>query len=117
MEKTIATGNWGCGAFGGDFELKFLQQWLAASYAGVEKLYYYSFGRKEMNNVNKNYKQLETLTVGELYILLMEEELEKGKVLDTIFKKKPIKSNDGIKEVEISGNRNKSCCKNHCNII
>ena len=23
---TIATGNWGCGAFGGDRELKFIQQ-------------------------------------------------------------------------------------------
>ena len=27
----IATGNWGCGAFGGDMELKSLLQWIAAS--------------------------------------------------------------------------------------
>lgn len=27
----IATGNWGCGAFGGDPELKAIIQWLAAS--------------------------------------------------------------------------------------
>lgn len=27
----IATGNWGCGAFGGDVELKTLLQWIAAS--------------------------------------------------------------------------------------
>ena len=27
----IATGNWGCGAFGGDPELKTIIQWLAAS--------------------------------------------------------------------------------------
>ena len=27
----IATGNWGCGAFGGDPELKCIIQWLAAS--------------------------------------------------------------------------------------
>ncbi|KAH9314907.1 hypothetical protein KI387_023534, partial [Taxus chinensis] len=27
----IATGNWGCGAFGGDVELKSMLQWLAAS--------------------------------------------------------------------------------------
>ena len=47
MTKTIATGNWGCGAFGGDFELKFLQQWIVASYAGVEKLYYYTFDKKK----------------------------------------------------------------------
>jgi len=31
---SIATGNWGCGAFGGDFQLKFLLQWIAASLAG-----------------------------------------------------------------------------------
>jgi hypothetical protein len=30
-DKKIATGNWGCGVFGGDPELKFLIQWLAAS--------------------------------------------------------------------------------------
>ncbi|ODM88184.1 Poly(ADP-ribose) glycohydrolase, partial [Orchesella cincta] len=29
----IATGNWGCGAFNGDAELKFLIQWMAASQA------------------------------------------------------------------------------------
>lgn len=27
----IATGNWGCGAFGGDPEVKTIVQWLAAS--------------------------------------------------------------------------------------
>ena len=56
MPKTISSGNWGCGAFGGDYELKFIQQWLAATYAGVEKLYYYTFGRNEMNKIVK-YKE------------------------------------------------------------
>lgn len=27
----VATGNWGCGAFGGDPEVKTIIQWLAAS--------------------------------------------------------------------------------------
>lgn len=27
----VATGNWGCGAFGGDPELKAMIQWLSAS--------------------------------------------------------------------------------------
>lgn len=27
----VATGNWGCGAFGGDLQLKSIIQWLAAS--------------------------------------------------------------------------------------
>lgn len=34
----IATGNWGCGAFGGDPELKTIIQWLAASQVVVLSL-------------------------------------------------------------------------------
>ncbi|KAF1321007.1 Poly glycohydrolase, partial [Globisporangium splendens] len=35
----VATGNWGCGVFRGDAELKFLIQWLAASFARRELVY------------------------------------------------------------------------------
>jgi len=35
-----ATGNWGCGVFGGDLRLKALLQWLAASRAGRDTLYF-----------------------------------------------------------------------------
>lgn len=35
----VATGNWGCGVFRGDAELKFLIQWLAASLAQRELVY------------------------------------------------------------------------------
>lgn len=31
MDWNVATGNWGCGVFGGNMELKFLVQWLSAS--------------------------------------------------------------------------------------
>lgn len=37
----VATGNWGCGAFGGDPELKSIIQWLAASQ--VDYLHSYFF--------------------------------------------------------------------------
>ena len=30
-KKDVATGKWGCGVFGGDIEMKFLQQWIAVS--------------------------------------------------------------------------------------
>lgn len=36
----VATGNWGCGAFGGDKRLKALLQWLAASAAGRDVVYF-----------------------------------------------------------------------------
>ena len=35
----VATGNWGCGSFGGNPTLKFFIQWMAASYAGRDMLY------------------------------------------------------------------------------
>lgn len=45
----IATGHWGCGAFGGDRELKFLLQWVAASLVR-RNLLYCSFGDTEFNH-------------------------------------------------------------------
>jgi poly(ADP-ribose) glycohydrolase len=44
----VATGNWGCGAFGGDLELKFLQQLCAASVVR-RPLVYYTFGKPELH--------------------------------------------------------------------
>ncbi|KAL3847294.1 hypothetical protein ACJMK2_018213 [Sinanodonta woodiana] len=46
--RPIATGNWGCGAFGGDPHLKSLIQWMAASYAGTPVLMYYTFNNPQM---------------------------------------------------------------------
>uniref|UniRef100_A0A183CF80 Poly(ADP-ribose) glycohydrolase n=1 Tax=Globodera pallida TaxID=36090 RepID=A0A183CF80_GLOPA len=45
----IATGNWGCGAFGGDLELKSLIQWMAACLVRprARPLLYYTFGNNE----------------------------------------------------------------------
>jgi len=45
--KRIITGNWGCGAFGGNLQLKFLIQWMAASLVGRE-LVYCPFGSKSV---------------------------------------------------------------------
>ena len=58
FEKIIATGNWGCGAFGGNHELKFIQQWIAASFAGVKRLDYYTFDDSRMKNVLSFYKEI-----------------------------------------------------------
>ena len=44
VPEVVATGNWGCGAFGGDLEVKAVLQWLAASVAGRRCIEYYSFG-------------------------------------------------------------------------
>ncbi len=58
LSKTIATGNWGCGVFGGNHELKFIQQWIAASFAGVERLDYYTFGDKQAKPIETYYKAI-----------------------------------------------------------
>ena len=39
----VATGKWGCGAFGGDPLLKFLIQWIAVSVTGRKKMIFYLF--------------------------------------------------------------------------
>ncbi|OMO87442.1 Poly(ADP-ribose) glycohydrolase [Corchorus olitorius] len=49
----IATGNWGCGAFGGDPELKTIIQWLAASQALRPFISYYTFGHEALKNLTQ----------------------------------------------------------------
>ena len=44
--RSVATGNWGCGAFGGDPQLKSLIQWMAVSAAGRPAMKYYLYGDK-----------------------------------------------------------------------
>lgn len=56
FEKSIATGNWGCGVFNGIHELKFVEQWIAASFTGVQRLDYYTFNKIEMQNALKYYE-------------------------------------------------------------
>ncbi|XP_053404652.1 uncharacterized protein LOC123553897 [Mercenaria mercenaria] len=51
--RPIATGNWGCGAFGGDPHLKSLLQWMAASYAGCPCLLYYTFRNPHMDKLQE----------------------------------------------------------------
>ena len=114
LKKTIATGNWGCGVFGGDFELKFIQQWLAATYAGVETLYYYTFSKKEMNNIIKKLEEIKLINANDLYLRLIGATLVKQKVLEIILEsnidEKLSKIND-VGNNDINNNKKKkSCC-------
>ena len=123
LKKTIATGNWGCGAFGGDFELKFIQQWLAATFAGVEKLYYYTFERKEMNFVNENLKKMESYKAYDLYLAMITEVLFKGEVLKIIInryensnKNHPTGEMFELEEVKGNNKKKETCCDKLCDI-
>ena len=46
--ESVSTGAWGCGVFGGHPLLKFLQQWMAASTAGVKVMYFSAFEREKL---------------------------------------------------------------------
>ena len=48
---TVSTGHWGCGAFGGDPNIKCLVQVMAASMAGVKKLDFYCFNDKVFHDL------------------------------------------------------------------
>ncbi|KAM8924578.1 poly(ADP-ribose) glycohydrolase [Pelodytes ibericus] len=70
--SAVATGNWGCGAFGGDPRLKALIQLLAAAESGRD-LVYFTFGDVElMKDIYKMYSALtkENKTVGDIFKLL-----------------------------------------------
>uniref|UniRef100_A0A6N2L9D5 poly(ADP-ribose) glycohydrolase n=1 Tax=Salix viminalis TaxID=40686 RepID=A0A6N2L9D5_SALVM len=70
----IATGNWGCGAFGGDPEIKTIVQWLAASQALRPSVSYYTCGLKSLQNLNQlsQWISLHGWTVGDLWNMLVE---------------------------------------------
>jgi poly(ADP-ribose) glycohydrolase len=42
---SIVTGNWGCGAFRGNLQLKFLIQWIGCSMA-EKRMIYCPYGKK-----------------------------------------------------------------------
>ncbi|CAM6050476.1 unnamed protein product [Sphagnum compactum] len=70
----IATGNWGCGVFGGNLELKSLLQWLAASQAGRPYVLYFSFKNPQAKQLQVvvDWILQERWCVGELWSILLE---------------------------------------------
>ncbi|XP_020583895.1 poly(ADP-ribose) glycohydrolase 1-like isoform X2 [Phalaenopsis equestris] len=70
----IATGNWGCGAFGGDPQIKSVVQWLAASQALRPFMHYYTFGTTELRKLDEvsHWILSQGWTVGDLWSILIE---------------------------------------------
>lgn len=69
--QNVATGNWGCGAFGGNIHVKFLIQWCAVSVSG-RSMKYYTF-EKETEKIGVMMKGLvqglteKNVSVGQLW--------------------------------------------------
>ena len=69
-QVVLATGNWGCGAFRGDVQLKSLIQWIAATEAGCSEVLYCSLSFPPLNEFSEIKAQLQGLTVGQLVTLM-----------------------------------------------
>ncbi|KAI9328368.1 Poly glycohydrolase [Obelidium mucronatum] len=72
-DASIATGNWGCGAFNGDLELKAVIQLLAAS-AARRNLIYFTFGDEDLSVKLATLSQMllaSKLTAGRLFHLVI----------------------------------------------
>lgn len=69
----VATGNWGCGAFGGDPLLKALLQWMAAS-AEQRPVRYFTFGDDRVEALERfaRSQRGSSATVGSLWIELVQ---------------------------------------------
>ena len=90
---TIVTGNWGCGVFGGDPILKFLQQVCAAYVAGavVQKLDYSVYGNDQLvPKLKELMEQLEKKkkTVADIYQMMVNY----GKNETGYFSRRPFSS-------------------------
>jgi len=78
---TVSTGNWGCGIFRGDPQLKAVLQWISVTLSG-RKVAYYTFGdRKVANGKLKNFMEAiapQKVTVGALWRVLSNPQFEKA---------------------------------------
>ena len=85
----LATGNWGCGAFEGDKEVKTLIQWMAASQAGRSTQYYTFRDRHLGGRQSEVVKMLleRKVTVGQLYTILTSGKLSRGKIFKHVMEK------------------------------
>ncbi|XVF24980.1 hypothetical protein REPUB_Repub13aG0174000 [Reevesia pubescens] len=75
----IATGNWGCGAFGGDPELKTIIQWLAASQALRPFVSYYTVGLEALQSLAQvsQWIIVQEWNVGDLWKMLIQYSSQK----------------------------------------
>lgn len=83
--QPVCTGNWGCGAFGGDLQLKAILQLMAASEAGRPSLTYLTFGDQQLaDGLNYVSHRLHLLgcTVGSVARVLLNFHPQKYPILD-----------------------------------
>ena len=75
----VATGNWGCGAFGGNKKMKTIIQWMAASRVGRDVKYFTFDDQRLSEEQSKIIAALlgQNMTVGQLYQLIVADHSKK----------------------------------------
>jgi len=66
QKKLVSTGRWGCGVFLGDSQLKLILQWIAASQAGRDMIFY-RFNDDKLKDAERVIKKFESCTIGEIF--------------------------------------------------
>ncbi len=69
--KFISTGKWGCGAFGGNVQLKFLIQWIACSHAKRKMVFHYKSDNR-VEKIDSLYSVLRKYKVSDLAKFLFD---------------------------------------------
>ncbi|XP_021774871.1 poly(ADP-ribose) glycohydrolase 1-like [Chenopodium quinoa] len=78
----IVTGNWGCGIFGGDPQIKSMIQWVSASQASRPFVSYYTFGLDKVKNLDQVVEWIvsQKWTVGDLWNKLVEYGVQRDSI-------------------------------------
>ena len=88
LPQTVETGNWGCGVFRGDFQLKALLQWIAVSLVKKD-IIYYPFGEELLEDLGRMVQVLQQrkITIGYLMTLILafSRQSSQPKIFDFIF--------------------------------
>ncbi|KAL7675060.1 hypothetical protein ACOME3_001328 [Neoechinorhynchus agilis] len=71
--NAVATGNWGCGAFGSDVDLKFLIQVIAASICRRNIVYCTFHDNHLANRITVFYRKLQRIPLKKIYDCLIEK--------------------------------------------
>lgn len=69
MGQSIVSGNWGCGAFGGNPQLKLLIQWMSCTLAN-RWLIYCPFGSAQQLYKPELFERIQLMKIGELWQFL-----------------------------------------------
>ena len=74
--RPVSTGNWGCGTFGGDPQLKFILQWMACTVAGRDMVYTTHNDPRIQPHVGAVAAMLRDMPVGDVWARLLPRDAE-----------------------------------------